>query len=214
MTRADRSKALWRSWLARRPVTAEVAGSSPVRVATAARHFGHAVPFGPGSSVGMSVRLKSGRSPVRSRPWPRQRLFRLVVNVTRRLFDAYTDGSIQNVGHFGVHLASTCRHLESSTAARGRAGRPRSVPTARSRRSTWPPSCGSCATTRRDECEIIRGSFAPRIRSAVVSIPRANSKTMMAATPGLAEMLSGCFCRAVGRPTSTSSGNASTTPSP
>lgn len=27
------SKALWRSWLARRPVTAEVAGSSPVRVA-------------------------------------------------------------------------------------------------------------------------------------------------------------------------------------
>ena len=26
-------KALWRSWLARRPVTAEVAGSSPVRVA-------------------------------------------------------------------------------------------------------------------------------------------------------------------------------------
>jgi hypothetical protein len=29
------SKALWRSWLARRPVTAEVAGSSPVRVADA-----------------------------------------------------------------------------------------------------------------------------------------------------------------------------------
>ena len=27
------SEALWRSWLARRPVTAEVAGSSPVRVA-------------------------------------------------------------------------------------------------------------------------------------------------------------------------------------
>src|SRR6476661_9735473 len=26
--------------------------------------------FRPGSSVGMSVRLKSGRSPVRSRPWP------------------------------------------------------------------------------------------------------------------------------------------------
>ena len=26
--------ALWRSWLARRPVTAEVAGSSPVRVAS------------------------------------------------------------------------------------------------------------------------------------------------------------------------------------
>jgi hypothetical protein len=61
------SKALWRSWLARRPVTAEVAGSSPVRVATTARHT-HA--FRPGSSVGTSVRLKSGRSPVRSRPWP------------------------------------------------------------------------------------------------------------------------------------------------
>src|SRR5687768_12101397 len=30
-------KALWRSWLARRPVTAKVAGSSPVRVA---RSFG------------------------------------------------------------------------------------------------------------------------------------------------------------------------------
>jgi hypothetical protein len=59
------SEALWRSWLARRPVTAEVAGSSPVRVAVEA----HAA-FRPGSSVGMSVRLKSGRSPVRSRPWP------------------------------------------------------------------------------------------------------------------------------------------------
>ncbi len=33
------NKALWRSWLARRPVTAEVAGSSPVRVAQEnARH--------------------------------------------------------------------------------------------------------------------------------------------------------------------------------
>ena len=29
----QQNKALWRSWLARRPVTAEVAGSSPVRVA-------------------------------------------------------------------------------------------------------------------------------------------------------------------------------------
>jgi 3-hydroxypropanoate dehydrogenase len=29
------------------------------------------VPLRPGSSVGTSVRLKSGRSPVRSRPWPR-----------------------------------------------------------------------------------------------------------------------------------------------
>src|SRR6202000_3503977 len=35
------------------------------------RHHGEAhVAFRPGSSVGMSYRLKSGRSPVRSRPWP------------------------------------------------------------------------------------------------------------------------------------------------
>lgn len=32
------SEASWRSWLARRPVTAEVAGSSPVWVATASGH--------------------------------------------------------------------------------------------------------------------------------------------------------------------------------
>jgi hypothetical protein len=38
MTMVSHSKALWRSWLARRPVTAEVAGSSPVRVASSARH--------------------------------------------------------------------------------------------------------------------------------------------------------------------------------
>jgi hypothetical protein len=37
------------------------------------RHHGEAHDaFRPGSSVGMSVRLKSGRSPVRSRPWPLQ----------------------------------------------------------------------------------------------------------------------------------------------
>src|SRR5690606_15772135 len=92
--------ALWRSWLARRPVTAKVAGSSPVRVAqdngsalaagplfcvgrTAhatrarrrrpARHALCSSPSRPGSSVGTSVRLKSGRSPVRSRPWPPHR---------------------------------------------------------------------------------------------------------------------------------------------
>ena len=36
------------------------------------RHHGEAHDaFRPGSSVGMSVRLKSGRSPVRSRRWPR-----------------------------------------------------------------------------------------------------------------------------------------------
>jgi Phage Terminase len=39
--------------------------------------------------------------------------------------------------------------------------------------------------------EIIRGSFAPGIRSAVVSIPRANGKTMMAAALGMAEMFVG-----------------------
>jgi phage terminase large subunit-like protein len=39
--------------------------------------------------------------------------------------------------------------------------------------------------------EIIRGAFAPGIRSAVVSIPRANGKTMMAAALGLAEMFVG-----------------------
>jgi hypothetical protein len=32
--------------------------------------LGSGLLFGPGSSVGTSVRLKSGRSPVRSRPWP------------------------------------------------------------------------------------------------------------------------------------------------
>ncbi len=61
------SKALWRSWLARRPVTAEVAGASPDRVAKRGEAF---AALRPGSSVGTSVRLKSGRSAVRSRPWP------------------------------------------------------------------------------------------------------------------------------------------------
>ena len=41
MTRSSStSEALWRSWLARRPVTAEVAGSSPVRVAVEAHDLG------------------------------------------------------------------------------------------------------------------------------------------------------------------------------
>ncbi|KUI43917.1 terminase large subunit [Mycobacterium sp. IS-1590] len=39
--------------------------------------------------------------------------------------------------------------------------------------------------------QIIRGAFAPSIRTAVVSIPRANGKTMMAAALGLAEMFVG-----------------------
>lgn len=39
--------------------------------------------------------------------------------------------------------------------------------------------------------EIITGAFAPRIRTAVVSIPRANGKTMLAAALGLAEMFVG-----------------------
>ncbi|RIT84233.1 terminase large subunit [Mycobacteroides abscessus] len=39
--------------------------------------------------------------------------------------------------------------------------------------------------------EITRGSFAPGIRTALVSIPRANGKTMLAAALGLAEMFVG-----------------------
>ena len=66
--RKQKSKALWRSWLARRPVKAKVAGSSPVRVAQ--QHQADVRPVRPGSSVGTSVRLKIGRSAVRPRPWP------------------------------------------------------------------------------------------------------------------------------------------------
>jgi hypothetical protein len=48
------SKALWRGFESRQ-----------------GRQYGEALAaFRPGSSVGMSVRLKSGRSAVRSRPWP------------------------------------------------------------------------------------------------------------------------------------------------
>lgn len=39
--------------------------------------------------------------------------------------------------------------------------------------------------------DIIRGAFAPRIRTAVISIPRANGKTMLAAALGLAELFVG-----------------------
>lgn len=39
--------------------------------------------------------------------------------------------------------------------------------------------------------ELIEGAFAPGIRTAVVSIPRANGKTMLAAALGLAEMFVG-----------------------
>ena len=39
--------------------------------------------------------------------------------------------------------------------------------------------------------EIIRGTFAPGIRTALVSIPRANGKTMLAAALGIAEMFVG-----------------------
>lgn len=39
--------------------------------------------------------------------------------------------------------------------------------------------------------EIIRGAFAPGIRTALVSIPRANGKTMLAAALGVAEMFIG-----------------------
>jgi phage terminase large subunit-like protein len=39
--------------------------------------------------------------------------------------------------------------------------------------------------------EIIKGSFAPGVRTALVSIPRANGKTMLAAALGLAELFVG-----------------------
>lgn len=39
--------------------------------------------------------------------------------------------------------------------------------------------------------EIIRGSFAPKVRTSLISIPRANGKTMLAAALGLAEMFVG-----------------------
>jgi hypothetical protein len=67
-TERARCKAQWRSWLARRPVTAKVAGSSPVWVAPSGGRLHR--PARPGSSVGTSDRLKSGRSAVRPRPWP------------------------------------------------------------------------------------------------------------------------------------------------
>ena len=53
------------AWSARHPVKVEVAGSNPVRTALAQRLRAKARS---GSSVGMSVRLKSGRSAVRPRP--------------------------------------------------------------------------------------------------------------------------------------------------
>lgn len=39
--------------------------------------------------------------------------------------------------------------------------------------------------------EIVDGAFAPGVRTAVVSIPRANGKTALAAMLGLAEMFTG-----------------------
>lgn len=39
--------------------------------------------------------------------------------------------------------------------------------------------------------EMIRGAFAPKVRTALISIPRANGKTMLAAALGLAEMFVG-----------------------
>ena len=60
-----------RSWLARRPVTAEVAGSSPVWVAKYL-YLAHEKreKYWLGSSVGTSARLKIVRSTVRSCPEP------------------------------------------------------------------------------------------------------------------------------------------------
>ena len=54
-------KALWRSWLARRPVTAEVAGSSPVRVAEGISRYTvivcRDISFVPGSGAGRPDRF-------------------------------------------------------------------------------------------------------------------------------------------------------------
>lgn len=44
---------------------------------------------------------------------------------------------------------------------------------------------------RKFQREIVRGAFAPGIRTALISLPRANGKTMLAAALGLAEMFVG-----------------------
>lgn len=44
---------------------------------------------------------------------------------------------------------------------------------------------------RKFQREIIRGAYAPGVRTALVSLPRANGKTMLAAALGLAEMFVG-----------------------
>jgi phage terminase large subunit-like protein len=50
---------------------------------------------------------------------------------------------------------------------------------------------GEPFTLRPFQREIVRGAFAPGIRTALVSVPRANGKTMMAAALGIAEMFVG-----------------------
>ena len=70
------------------------------------RHYGEARyrAFRPGSSVGMSVRLKSGRSAVRSRPWPRLRRDAARskrFGVSGGLVDL--GGGVRPVGRLGVH---------------------------------------------------------------------------------------------------------------
>lgn len=44
---------------------------------------------------------------------------------------------------------------------------------------------------RRFQREMIRGAFAPRVRTGLISLPRANGKTMLAAALGIAEMFIG-----------------------
>lgn len=50
---------------------------------------------------------------------------------------------------------------------------------------------GEPVRLRKFQTEIIRGAYAPGIRSALVSIPRANGKTALAAMLGLAELFTG-----------------------
>jgi hypothetical protein len=86
------------------------------------RHHGEAHDaFRPGSSVGMSVRLKSGRSPVRSRPWPLQRLFLLWFATS---LDVYSpDMPIARSNNADARLMAPRLRAEGSARSAGAVGR-------------------------------------------------------------------------------------------
>ena len=70
--------------------------------------------FRPGSSVGTSVRLKSGRSPVRSRPWP------LSIVAVQRLIQPNLD--VTTAAENPCHRAKICaprRYLLRRSSPRG-----------------------------------------------------------------------------------------------